>query len=410
MAFFGLSDITISNENNVRGPLGKLFENVGINDGSNTLRYPLDIGDYDKGHYMIFHVFKQKNSQYAGVKGTIGNNTIISNYKGPQKPSTSFASMINSKIDTAVNNLNKGKTLFGVDISSSFGSSSATTTNKGFDKTQYIESATAITSKSMLDTVDETKDSIVLYMPDTVSFEHSQGYGDLQLGNELGGKVMMAGQSVIDAAKDGIAGKKVGDAAIVAAAQFLGQKASGVIGQNSVAAGMFKALGGVNNPMLELIYQSPSFRSFSYEFMFYPRSEKEALEVQKIIERFRFHQAPEVDAGSSGLLLIPPSQFDIQFYYAGRPNPNIPTIGRCVMESISVNYAPNGWSAYEMPGEDTPLLGRTGMPTAIQMTLNFKETIIITKSDLQSGPNSFKPRNAGYSDAIVEQYKKMTTK
>jgi hypothetical protein len=262
----------------------------------------------------------------------------------------------------------------------------------------------------MLDTVEETSDSIVLYMPDTVSFEHSQGYGDLQLGTEMGGKAMMVGKSLIDAAKDGTAGKKAGDAALIAAAQVAGQKASGVIGQGSVAAGMFMALGGVNNPMLELIYQSPSFRSFSYEFMFYPRSEKEALEVQKIIERFRFHQAPEIDAGSSGLLLIPPSQFDIAFYYAGRPNPNIPTIGRCVMESISVNYAPNGWSAYEMPGEDTPVLGRTGMPTAIQMTLNFKETIIITKSDFKSGADSFKPRNAGYSDAIVEQYKKMTTK
>ena len=51
---------------------------------------------------------------------------------------------------------------------------------------------------------------------------------------------------------------------------------------------------------------------------------------------------------------------------------------------IYINYAPNGWSAYEMPGEDKPQLGRTGMPSAIQMTLQFKETSFLTKSSFRT--------------------------
>jgi hypothetical protein len=408
MAFFGLSDITISQQENIRGPLSPLFESK--EGTTNTFRYPLDIGNYDKGHYMIFHIHQQKNSQFKGIQRS-PEKEVMKNYKGASKPSTSFASQINSKIDAAVNSFTKGKTLFGKEISTSFGTSSASVSQQSFSKDQYVDSVKDIEYKSLLDTTVKTTDSIVLYMPDTISFDHSQGYGELQLGNELGGKAAVAGKSIIEAIQKGSDGKGAGDTAIVAAAQLIGQKAlAKVVGEQSATAGAFLALGGVNNPMLELIYQSPSFREFSYEFMFYPRDEREALEVQNIIERFRFHQAPEIDAGSSGLLLIPPSQFDIQFYYGGKPNPNIPTIGRCVMTGIQVNYAPNGWSAYEMPGEDTPALGRTGMPTAIQMTLNFKETVIITKQNFRFGPNGYKPRNAGYSDGLSDLYSKMTKK
>jgi hypothetical protein len=50
---------------------------------------------------------------------------------------------------------------------------------------------------------------------------------------------------------------------------------------------------------------------------------------------------------------------------------------------MDVNYTPNGFSAYEVPGEDKPSLGRTGMPVAIQMQLQFKETTFLTKADFR---------------------------
>jgi hypothetical protein len=80
-------------------------------------------------------------------------------------------------------------------------------------------------------------------------------------------------------------------------------------------------------------------------------------------------------------MLIPPSEFDIKFYYAGKQNSNIPQIASCVLKNVQVNYAPRGWSAYEVPGENSPSLGRTGMPVAIQMSLQFTETTYITKED-----------------------------
>jgi hypothetical protein len=143
----------------------------------------------------------------------------------------------------------------------------------------------------------------------------------------------------------------------------------------------YQVNGMVRNPMLELIYSQPRLRTFQFDFAFYPRDEKEALEVQKILERLRFHQAPEVKSGMNGYFLIPPSEFDIKFYYMGKINPNLDPLTSCVLESIQINYAPSGFSAYESLNETNPSLGRTGMPTAIQLTLMFKETQIKTKDN-----------------------------
>jgi hypothetical protein len=120
--------------------------------------------------------------------------------------------------------------------------------------------------------------------------------------------------------------------------------------------------------------------------MMYPRSSKEALEVQRILNRLRFHQAPEIlkeGAGGFGsFFLVPPSEFDIEFYYNGRINPNIPKISTCVLTSIDTDYAPNGWAAYEVPSDrGNSVLGKTGMPVGIRLSLNFQETEILTKDN-----------------------------
>mgnify|MGYP003704741335 CR=1 FL=1 len=66
-------------------------------------------------------------------------------------------------------------------------------------------------------------------------------------------------------------------------------------------------------------------------------------------------------------------------------NPNIPKIiGSCVLESIDLDYAPNGFAAYESVGENSPSKGGTGTPVATRMTLRFRETTIVTKQDFET--------------------------
>ena len=385
MAFFGLSDIKISPEKN-NGPLSELFtDKYGT---SNTFRYPMDVGNYDKAHYMVIHIFQQKNTQFTGIQQDKGgapsvakNEATPGSVRGSPNIKESFSSAINSKIDSAFSSVNTavgGKLSFFKASKPAFSSTEAA---KATNNALYVDKVNDIKKSSFINTTVRTTDSIALYMPDTLQFTYSQGYENLELGKELAGQAFKVGKAAIDKGTTGEETNVTGalKAAIVAGAvKGLGDAA----GSSATAkAGTFALLGGVVNPMLEMLYSSPDFRSFTFEFLFYPRDEREALEVQNILERLRFHQAPELDDSSGGVLLIPPSEFELQFYYAGKPNPNIPPIARCVLTNISMDYAPNGWSSYEMPGEYSPALGRTGMPSAIRLTLEFKETQFLTKKD-----------------------------
>jgi hypothetical protein len=222
-------------------------------------------------------------------------------------------------------------------------------------------------------------------MPDTLAFSNPQSYSDLKPGLEILGQLAVAAPGIVEAYQRG-KGKEAFQAALKSGlAQTLGSRFVESLGGGDVGrASILGVTGKVANPMMELIYTAPSFRNFQFDFFFYPRSESEALQVQQIINRFRYHQAPELSTFTSGRpdgLLIPPSQFDIKFYYGGKQNPNIPPVATCVLNDITLNYAPNGWSAYEVPGENDPQLGRTGMPVAIQMTLQFTEITYLTKQD-----------------------------
>jgi hypothetical protein len=224
-------------------------------------------------------------------------------------------------------------------------------------------------------------------MPDTLNFTHQQGYSDIATGGGAfaaagaGLELLKQSDSFSDLLKN--AGKNASPFLLSGLSRLAGD-----IGKVAFAG----AFGFTTNPALEVLYSSPALRSFRFDFMFYPRSRKEAQEVQHIISRLRFHQAPELlgssnAGGVGGFFLVPPSEFDIKFYYNGRENPNIPKISTCALETIDIDYAPNGFSAYEIPNDPIAKTGGTGMPTAIRLSLQFKELEMLTKSNFSSVRN-----------------------
>ena len=84
MAFFGLTDISIRTDKERSGPLAPLFEGVSK---KNLFRYPIDIGNYDKAHYMVIHIFKQKNSKLGGVQSKGDIPSSVTNTGGTTNPS-----------------------------------------------------------------------------------------------------------------------------------------------------------------------------------------------------------------------------------------------------------------------------------------------------------------------------------
>ena len=425
MAFFGFSDITFNKGTSSRkGPLGAL---VGSQFQTNTYRYPVDLGNYDKGHYMVFYVREQKATQFGGT--VVNEDSIASANKLKQSQAaaqiqgaiksasaanipSNFGGQLVSKINNGLNQINSAtngalsgitdaasKALGGVvgGLNNVFGQKSIPFGgNSAATQTVIDTSIKKITDTRFLKTTRLTSDAIALYMPDTLAYTYSQSYDQLSLGGELLGQVAAAAASAAAKYKEGgaiEAAASIGKSAATAGGKKLSEVVGSITGSQQAAQVAFTAVTGkVQNPMLEMIYKSPNFRSFQFSFLFYPRDEREALEVQRIIERFRFHQAPELVEGAQGFL-VPPSEFDIKFYYSGNENPNIPPIATCVLTTIDVNYAPNGFAAYEIPGENQPSLGRTGMPVAIEVNLQFQETSYLTKKDFRDDRKSGIVRN-----------------
>jgi hypothetical protein len=414
MALFGFSDISFNkgpSGNGFKGPLANLSGNQFT---SRSYRYPLDLGSADKGHYMIFYIRQQNNSSFDSTpvddsainqtSSSFQSKDILNFSQG--KPSVAFSGEFMNKVNSGLGQLNEktNGVLSGVTSGISKGVGFVTQgiesglNNLFGQKTSSLSGDNATTqtviSNSIKNITDKrfgalkrttlTTDSIALYMPDTLNYVYAQGYTDMSPGNSLLGQTIVAGADEYEKFTKGQSTfESLKNVAIKAGLSKLTDVAKEKAGEVG-ALGAFAATGVVTNPMLELLYISPSFRTFQFDFFFYPRDEREALEVQKIIERIRFHQAPEISNEFGKGFLIPPSEFDIRFYYNGSQNPNIPQIATCVLENINLNYAPNGFTAYEVPNENTPALGRTGMPVSIQMTLQFKEVTYLTKEDFDT--------------------------
>ena len=180
MAFspFNLLGTTVVSDP-TRGPLGDLYSNQ---QSTNLLKYPIDLGDKaDRGHYMVFYIKKQpvgvNNQKVSGVSTDIMSSTnFVSNpvSMSPTQTISSAATSIVTQLFSAV-----------------FGNSSATAG-------QVFQNNSASTSKliqnslknkqgasAFLDSTRKTimtKDTIALYMPDTLMYSYNQSYETLSPG------------------------------------------------------------------------------------------------------------------------------------------------------------------------------------------------------------------------------------
>ena len=126
------------------------------------------------------------------------------------------------------------------------------------------------------------------------------------------------------------------------------------------------------NPRKEMVFKGVDFRTFSFEYKFYPRSDAEAKNIEQIINTFKFHMHPEYKDAHSFLYLYP-SEFDIVYYTNSGENQHIHKHTSCVLTELSVSYGSQG----------NFTVFANGMPTEINITLSFKELAIPTKETIK---------------------------
>lgn len=128
------------------------------------------------------------------------------------------------------------------------------------------------------------------------------------------------------------------------------------------------------NPKKEQIFRGVDFRSWSFEYQFFPRSMKEYQNVQNIIYLFKLHMQPEFKDEDSFLYLYP-SEFDIVHYNGVEENLHLPKHTSCVLTDLTVNYSPQQqFTSFE-----------GGIPAQINIQLSFRELIQMSKERIMEG-------------------------
>ena len=149
--------------------------------------------------------------------------------------------------------------------------------------------------------------------------------------------------------------------------QIFAAKASGVTGL------IKRTKGAAINPNLELLFNEPTLRPFSFSFKLSARSKKEAESIVKIIRFFKQGMAPI--RTESNLFLLAPHTFQIHYLLRGAgEHPFIGKMKECALLNMTTDYTPeNNYSTL-----------KDGVMTSYTITMEFKELEPIFNDDYES--------------------------
>lgn len=133
-----------------------------------------------------------------------------------------------------------------------------------------------------------------------------------------------------------------------------------------------RKFGLVENNNLELLFEGPGLRSFTFTFKMSARSRGETEQIKRIIRFFKQGMSAKKTPG--GMFIKSPNTFQIE-YYRGfdkeKLHPYLNKIKECALTNCSINYTPDGNYAtfYD------------GAMTSYDMTLQFTELEPLFESD-----------------------------
>ena len=150
---------------------------------------------------------------------------------------------------------------------------------------------------------------------------------------------------------------------------YLAGKAVGVNGLLS------RIGGGILNPNMELLFQGPQLRPFTFVFRLSARQKTEADTIRKIIRYFKQNMA--VKTTIDNLFLKAPNIFEIHYKQRGRnkseDHPSLNKIKKCALQSCIVDYTPDG-SYMTFNDENNTMV-------SYNLTLQFQELEPVTSGD-----------------------------
>ena len=133
--------------------------------------------------------------------------------------------------------------------------------------------------------------------------------------------------------------------------------------------------GQILNPNLELLFNNPTLRNFTFVYLFLPRSRPEADQVIGIINLFKKSMVAQTTDGQ--FFLKSPRIFQLKYMHRGQDHQFINKFKDCALRSLNVDYTPQGTYA-TFPD---------GVMHGYRVTMQFTELDPVLSRDYdQSGP------------------------
>ena len=164
----------------------------------------------------------------------------------------------------------------------------------------------------------------------------------------------------------------------------LTSSALGVFGGNVSAQQLLaRQQGQIFNPNLELLFDAPTLRSFTFSFKMTPRSRQEAKQCKLIIRSFKQNMAPKANleggqVGGTGIFLKTPNIFELSYKRGNRDHPFLHRFKQCFLTNFGVNYTAEG----------THTTYDDSTPVSMTMDMTFKEIEPIYDTDYKDSDNS----------------------
>ena len=362
-----------------------------------SLAYPKDVtDDMTNGHYMVFYVniptqskvdykdgatsakvgeYVKKNARFTDDVGTgIKYKTLLQGVSpgGPgfSSPIQAIKDKVNAKLSGSAATSSLGTIL-----------RKSKKANIANGVNEFNQGGSGMSASMNL--TKRISDSVTLYLPPNVQDVLNSQYNAMATG--MGGAILAGAMSAADgynkddfegAIKSGLdtAGGVMQDAMAKSAAAV----AETLTGGEGLREAGLKGIGAADNPYMEVLFDKVGMREFNYSFTFAPKNPDESEDIKKIINLFRFHMLPELRGNAARFLTIP-SEFDIHYMFMGEDgaateNTYYHKISTCVLQSLSVDYTPNGVKSFS-----------NGAPTQINLSLSFKETRAMNKQLVNEG-------------------------
>ena len=240
--------------------------------------------------------------------------------------------------------------------------------------------------------------TVVLPLPSSLAASYSSEYANEELGVfgmaasqnagalDFSGDLASSASSLSNFAQgtaDSVGTKGLASVAAQAASTeaggVIGSMIGGITGGVAGAAvgqtikGAFAGKGVARNPHMAVLFQGTGFRTHAFSFKLVPSRQEESRTITKIIRTFKHATVPEYIEANHFFRY--PQQFRIEL---SKPD-HLFKFQTCVLTGFNVNYHGEGAAFYHSleNGEEAPV--------SVTVEMNFTETRIITKKEIDEG-------------------------